>query len=275
MSILSIESNVPMFFIILTVLVLIFVLNQPWFTLKSLKKHFTVVNIITGITSLIVIFFIKESGLSFWLINLLKDYIHNIQDCSEYIIASFIGLICRLGLKGLIEDGFKEIFPTYNTMTGTGDINSPENNNSGGIKENTSEDSSSSTSNSTGVQKEESLSDKGKNPEKASDSTTSSSPNTDKVPSNFISKRYVKLFDEQAERISSEIKVISSEINNCKDEEEKALKEEDLEELFGQLTMLSKESAAETRKILSIDSQNSNKRTSDSTVIENSSKKRS
>jgi hypothetical protein len=196
----------------------------------------------------------------------LKDYIQNIEDSSEYIVASFIGLICRLGLKGLIEDGFKEIFPTYNTMTGAGDINSPEIN-SGGIKENTSGDSS-PTNNSTGVRKEEQLSDKGKNPEKASDSTTSNYPNTDKVSN-------VKLFDEQAERISSEIKSLSSEINSCKDEEEKALKEEDLEELFEQLTMLSKESAVETRKILNMDSQSINKRSSDSTVVVNSSKKRS
>jgi hypothetical protein len=203
----------------------------------------------------------------------LKDYIQNIEDSSEYIVASFIGLICRLGLKGLIEDGFKEIFPTYNTMTGAGDINSPEIN-SGGIKENTSGDSS-PTNNSTGVRKEEQLSDKGKNHEKASDSTTSNYPNTDKVSNNFISKRYVKLFDEQAERISSEIKSLSSEINSCKDEEEKALKEEDLEELFEQLTMLSKESAVETRKILNMDSQSINKRSSDSTVVVNSSKKRS
>jgi hypothetical protein len=161
-------------------------------------------------------------------------------------------------------------------MTAGGDnnsgINPGENKNYAGIKDNTS-GGSSSPSNSTDVQ--ESLSNKGKNPEKPSDSTTPNSQNPGNARSNFSSKRYVKLFDEHAQRISSEIKVLSSEIINCKDEEEKALKEEDLEELFGQLTMLSKESAAETRKILSIDSQTSNKRTSDSTVTENSSKKRS
>lgn len=85
--------------------------------------------------------------------------------------------------------------------------------------------------------------------------------------SNYVSKRYVQLFDEHAARISSEIKSLSSEIKNCKDEEERAFKGEDLEELFEQLTMLSKESAAETRKILSVDNQNSNKRTTDSTVV--------
>jgi hypothetical protein len=85
----------------------------------------------------------------------LSKHIPSFKDCPEYLIASFIGLICRLGLKGLIEEGFKEIFPTYHSMTGTGDINSPENNNSGGIKENTSGDSSSTTNNSTGVQKKD------------------------------------------------------------------------------------------------------------------------
>jgi hypothetical protein len=194
----------------------------------------------------------------------------NIPEGSEYFLASFIGLICRLGLKGLIEDGFKEAFPTYNAMTGTGDLNPTESNNSGG-KENTSGGSSSSpSSSSTGVQKE-SLSDKGKNPENASDSTTSS----DRVRENFSSKRYVKLFDQQAQRINAEIKALSSEIINCKDDEERAFKEEDLEELFAQLSMLSKESAAETRKILNTDNQSSKKRTSDFTLAQDSSKKRS
>lgn len=196
-----------------------------------------------------------------------KDQFNNVPDCSEYIIAGFLGLICRLGLKGLIEEGIKDVFPTYNTMTGTGNINPTDNNNSGG---NSSGSSSSPTSNATGVQKEEPLPDKGKNPEKANDSTT---PNTGKVSSHYVSKRLVKVFDGHAERVSSEIKALSSQIQDCKDEKEKAFMEEQLDELFGQLTMLSKESAAESRKILSADNQNSTKRTSDSTVAQNASKK--
>ncbi len=238
--------------------------------LISVKKHLTLVNIITGLTCLILIVYIKQSGLSLLILNILEEYVHNIPEGSEYFLASFIGLICRLGLKGLIEDGLKEAFPTYNAMTGAGDLNPTESNNSGG-KDNTYGGSSSSpASSSTGVQKE-SLSDKGKNPENASDSTTSS----DWVRGNFSSKRFVKLFDREAQRISAEIKALSSEIDHCKDEEERAFKEEDLEELFAQLSMLSKESAAETRKILNTDSQSSNKRTSDFTVAQDSSKKRS
>lgn len=248
--------------------------------LKRYSKHYSMSNLITGFISLVIIFFIKELGLALFILNIFKEYIHNIPECSEYLIAGFTGLIIRLGLKGLIEEGFKDVFPTYNTMTVGGDnnsgINPTDNNNSAGIKYNTS-GGSSSPSNSTGVQ--EPLSNKGKitplRDEKGSDSTTSDSPSTSHTPSNFSSKRYVKIFDGQAERISSEIKALSSDIVNCNDEEEKALKEEDLEELFGQLTMLSKESAAETRKILSTDSQTSNKRTSDSTLADNSSKKRS
>ncbi len=194
----------------------------------------------------------------------------NISQGSEYFLASFIGLICRLGLKGLIEDGFKEVFPTYNAMTGGGDINPTESNNSGG-KDNTSGGSSSTGNSSTGVQKE-SLSDKGgKNPEIAGDSTNSS----EYVKGNFTAKRYASLWDKEAQRINAEIKALSSEISNCKDEEEKAFKEEDLDELFEQLSMMSKESAIENRKISSTDGQSSNKRTADSTVDQDSSKKRS
>ena len=239
--------------------------------LLSVKKHLTLVNIITGLMCLILIVSIKQSGLPLLMLNILEEYVLNIPEGSEYFLASFMGLICRLGLKGLIEDGLKEAFPSYNAMTGAGDLNPTESHNSGG-KENTYGGSSSSpTSSSTGVQKEESLSDKGKNPESASDSTTSSG----RFRGNFSSERYVKLFDKHAQRINAEIKALSSDIANCKDEEERAFKELDLEELFAQLSMLSKESAAETRKILNTDSQSSNKRTSDFTVAQDSSKKRS
>lgn len=230
----------------------------------SVKKHFSLVNLITGVMCLILIVCIKQSGLSLFILSLLKEYVPNIPQGSEYFLASFIGLICRLGLKGLIEDGFKEVFPTYNAMTGGGDINPTESNNSGG-KDNTSGGSS-----STGVQKE-SLSDKGKNPEIAGDSTKSS----EYVKGNFTAKRYATLWDKEAQRINAEIKALSSEISNCKDEEEKAFKEEDLDELFEQLSMMSKESAIENRKISSTNSQSSNKRTADSTVDLDSSKKRS
>jgi hypothetical protein len=226
------------------------------------------VNLITGVTCLILIFCIKQSGLSLFILSILKEYVPNIPQVSENFLASFIGLICRLGLKGLIEDGFKEVFPTYNAMTG-GDINPTESTNSGG-KDNTSGGSSSTGNSSTGVQKE-SLSDKGKNPEIAGDSTKSS----EYVKGNFSAKRYASLWDKEAQRINAEIKVLSSEISNCKDEEEKAFKEEDLDELFEQLSMMSKESAIENRKISSTDSQSSNKRTADSTVDQDSSKKRS
>ena len=262
--------------IILLLTLLIILIIRPGLILKSLKKHLTLINIVTGLITLLFIVSIKELGLALILLNVFKEYIQNMPECSEYIIASFTGLIIRLGLKGLIEEGFKDLFPTYNTMAAGGDINSDinpaENNNSAGIKGNTS-GSSSSPSNSTDVQ--ESLSNKDKNSEKANDSTTSNSQNSASSRSNYSSKRYVQLFDAHAARLSAEIKALSTEIQNCQDSELKTLKEEDLEELFGQLTMLSKESAVETRKILSTDSQISNKRTSDSTVTENSSKKRS
>jgi hypothetical protein len=246
--------------------------------IKSLKKYLTLVNITTGLISLLFIVFIKELGLALFIYKIFIEYFYYIPECSIYIIASFTGLIFRLIIKGLVEDVFTYVFTTYNTLTvGDGvnysDINPTDKNNSPEIKDNVSGGSSSLSGNSTGVQKEEEVSNKGKNPESSS-LTESNSVNRENTRSNFSSKRYVKLFDEHAQRINSEIKELISEINNCKDEDEKTLKEEDLEELFGQLTMLSKESAAETRKILSSDSQTSNKRTSDSIIADNSSKKR-
>jgi hypothetical protein len=231
---------------------------------KSIGKHISFINVLTGVLTLLIIILIKELGLPLLILNILKDYIPNIPYISENLLASFIGLICRLGLKGLIEDGLKDVFPAYNPMTGTGDINSIDSN-SGGRQDNPSIGSS-STNNPTDVQKESSSDDK--TPEK-----TNSTINKGK--GNYVSKRYVELFDLQAQRISAEIKALSAEISNCKDEEEKAFKMENLDELFAQLTMLSKESAAETRKILSSDSLSSNKRSADSSVVQDSSKKRS
>jgi hypothetical protein len=228
------------------------------------KKHITFINVITGVLSILFIL-IKELGLPLFILNILKDYIPNIP-LSEYFIASFLGLICRLGLKGLIEDGLKEVFPAYNTMTGAGNINDLDSSNSGGRQANTSTGSS-STNNPTEVEKESS--DKDKTSEKSTNTTIS------KEKGNYVSKRYVELFDLQAQRISAEIKALSTEISNCKDEEEKAFKMEDLDELFAQLTMLSKESAAETRKILNSESLSNNKRSSDSSAVQSSSKKRS
>ena len=233
--------------------------------LKGVKRHITFINVITGVLTLLFIILIKELGLPLFILNILKDYIPNIP-LSEYFIASFLGLICRLGLKGLIEDGFKEVFPAYNAMTGAGNINDPDSSNLGGRQANTSAGSSSSN-NPTEVEKESS--DKDKTSEKSTNATIS------KEKGNYVSKRYVELFDQQAQRISAEIKALSTEISNCKDEEEKAFKMEDLDELFAQLTMLSKESAAETRKILNSESLSNNKRSSDSSAVQSSSKKRS
>lgn len=229
--------------------------------LKSIRRHLSFINFITGVISLLIIILIKEVGLPLFILNLSKDYIPNIPYVSEYFIASFLGLICRLGLKGLIEDGLKDVFPAYNAMTGAGDINPADSGNSGGRQDNTS--GGSSSNNPTDIEK-----DSDKTPEK---NTTTIS----KEKGNYVSKRYVELFDLQAQRISAEIKALTVEISNCKDEQEKIYKMEDLDELFGQLTMLSKESAVETRKILSSDSSSSNKRSSDLSVAQDSPKKRS
>jgi len=239
-------------------------LRSSLLLIPKIGKYLSFINIIIGILTLFIIILIKELGLALFLLNILKDYIPNIPYISENFISSFIGLICRLGLKDLIEDGFKEIFPSYYTMTGGEDIN-PTDTNSGVIQDNTSPGSSSSN-NPIGIQKESSP-DKDKIPENSTNSTVYKR-------GNYVSKRFVELFDQQAQRISDEIKVLSAEISKCEDEEEKAYKMEDLDELFGQLTMLSKESAAETRKILDSDSLSGNKRSSDS-CVENSSKKRS
>jgi hypothetical protein len=79
------------------------------FSFKNFLKHFTPVNITVGFVSLMVVALIKYYGVAFYLLDFF-----NLSDSSfnENIIAGFFGLTAKLGLKGIVEEGYSTIFMT-------------------------------------------------------------------------------------------------------------------------------------------------------------------
>lgn len=253
-----------LFFLIVS----IFLIIVHFFNL--IKKYITLVNLTTGIICLIIFSLFKQLSIIKYILHFLN--LENLMSL-EFIIISSFALITKLGIKGLIGDTFKNVFPIYLNMTSgennSGDVNSIEDKNSLDTKYKSGGSLDSNSSDST-IKKEESDS-KGKTPEEGNVSTTA---DKNVHRSNYAAKRYVELWNKQINDLNSQIKVISAEIINCKDEELRAFKEEDLADLFEQLSMFSKESVTETRKIMDAESSNnSNKRTGDLPGDDNSSKK--
>jgi len=71
----------------------------------NISKHFTFINFIVGLISLIIFGSIKHLGLAGIILNFFC--IEN-TEFTQYIVAGFIGLIAKLGVKGLVEEYFKD-----------------------------------------------------------------------------------------------------------------------------------------------------------------------
>lgn len=131
---------------------------------KSLAKHFTIVNIIVGLSTIIIISLVKWFSIAGCILYYISNLIpQDFWNFIEYFIYGLIGLIWRLGIKGIIEDIFTA--PLYLGMDKNpidslekGDLkghggNLHEGNSSNDSKENTSSSSNnldaSSSSNPT------------------------------------------------------------------------------------------------------------------------------
>jgi len=62
-------------------------------------KHFTCVNIIVGLFVLIFVGLIKYSGIVLFLLHFIE---FDNTECAEYFITGIIGLVTRLGIKGIV-----------------------------------------------------------------------------------------------------------------------------------------------------------------------------
>lgn len=87
--------------------------------IKRIFKHFTLVNITVAVFSLFFVALIRYSGLPVWILeNIL--YINNPQDIYIYLLSGFLGIIIRLGIRAVIEEGFfdgNELFPQHMTAS--------------------------------------------------------------------------------------------------------------------------------------------------------------
>ena len=78
---------------------------EKGFSYKSLSKHFTLTNILTGICTIIIITLFKWGYST--LLN--TDFLH--FDIKESLLLGTMGLITRLGIKGFIEDNIIPLIP--------------------------------------------------------------------------------------------------------------------------------------------------------------------
>lgn len=78
------------------------------FTLSNLTKHFTIVNIIVGLISLTIGVLFKFSPLPTLILNFLGV---DPSELHQYILAGFLGITIKLGIKGVVEEVVSEYFP--------------------------------------------------------------------------------------------------------------------------------------------------------------------
>lgn len=108
--------------------------------LYLITKHLTMVNLIVGILGLITVTLIKYYGIALYIINFFG---FANTTFNEYIITGFFGLITRLGLKGIVEEGYTTLF-----MTAT--LGAPDSNPISKADNTGSSSGSSGTNNTTG-----------------------------------------------------------------------------------------------------------------------------
>lgn len=238
-----------------------------------MMKNLTLLNLISGFTTLIVVSLLRYSGIvpfTFYYFDV-ELAVH-----SEYIILGFIGLITRLGLKGIVE----EYIPHTDNMMTIGN-NSPEGGKGSG--DNLPIESkgkgllgvSSGSSSTGGVSApEDNLGDKAKGSSSQTSTSTSYQDPTNSNLQNIGSKRRVNLFNRQLERIHLEIKDINIKLKDCNNEADRSRLEDELSEAIDNLSLLTKGTSDELSKTTGLSSENSTVKRGSEDVNPQSSKKR-
>lgn len=75
--------------------------------INNIFKHLTIVNFTVSFIALLVGFWLKNLGLSSWILGFC---IENPRDNHIYILSGFVTIISRLGIKGIVEDIFSSLF---------------------------------------------------------------------------------------------------------------------------------------------------------------------
>jgi hypothetical protein len=238
----------------------------------KIKKHFTLTNLILGMVSIVIAAFIKEFGLAQFIVNYFGIYNSVFSEC---LVAGSLGLIVRLGLKGLIEE-FE--FTRYQTMAdGGGNSDSMNLKNKSGIHYSKppvpSSSSNPSSSNPAGASSSPAV-PSSSDPARIAVPASSDPARASSYSRGYGSKRVAYVINKQVEKMSTQISSLTTEIANSSDPSAKAEMEEELSQLFEDLTFFSSKAAEETRKGLASEQSLSSKRDLDLSEDEKSSNKR-
>ena len=87
---------------------------------KKITQHFTITNVTLGFLGLLFSFLFKYSGLP---VIFLDYFLEDPTDNHIYLFCGSVAIISKLGLKGVVEDLIRELFPKHLTMD-SGNLNS-------------------------------------------------------------------------------------------------------------------------------------------------------
>jgi hypothetical protein len=221
----------------------------------KIKKHFTLTNLILGLVSIVIAAFIKEFGLAQFIANYFGIYNSVFSEC---LAAGSLGLIVRLGLRGLIEE-LLECTTPQTMADGGGNSESMNFKNKSGIHY--SEPPVPSSSNPAGAS--------GPAVPASSDPARASSYTPGYGP-----RRLAYVLNLRVEDTSTKISSLSAKIASSSDPSAKAQMEEELSDLFEELSFFSSEAAEATSKGLASEQGLSSKRDLNPSEDEKSSNKR-
>ena len=261
---------------------------------KNIKKHFTIVNIIVGLSTLFIVFLIKFSGIQY-ILGYLFGYFGLDLVYIEYFFSGIIALLWRLGIRGIVEEIFKQ--PLYMTMDNsnatdggslqedTSSNNLQEGTSSGNLQEGTS--SGKSTDTQEGNLSSDTQTGKSTDTQtgKSTDTQTGKSTDTTKgegsqegssnTTYHYAARRMQPIYKKQLDLLNASLDKLTLQIENETDEDIRKEKQEQLNELIETSAMLSKSMGEDISKYTKSTSENNiNKRSSDFVDKDVVSKKR-
>jgi hypothetical protein len=235
----------------------------------KIKKHFTLTNLILGLVSIVIAAFIKEFGLAQFIANYFGIYNSVFSEC---LAAGSLGLIVRLGLRGLIEE-LLECTTPQTMADGGGNSESMNFKNKSGIHY--SEPPVPSSSNPAGASGP--AVPASSDPARASGPAVPASSDPARASSytpGYGPRRLAYVLNLRVEDTSTKISSLSAKIASSSDPSAKAQMEEELSDLFEELSFFSSEAAEATSKGLASEQGLSSKRDLNPSEDEKSSNKR-
>lgn len=247
-----------------------------FFKFKYIKKHFTTANVVVGISTLFLVFLIKFSGGILYILGYLFGYFGLDLVYLEYFFSGIIALLWRLGIRGIVEEIFKQ--PLYMTMDNsnatdggslqedTSSNNLQEGTSSGNLQEGTS--SGKSTDTQEGNLSSDTQTGKSTDTQtgKSTDTTKGegSQEGSSNTTYNYAARRMQPIYKKQLDILNASLEKLTLQIENETDEDIRKEQQEQLNELIETSALLSKSMGEDISKYTKSTSENNiNKRSSD------------